>query len=169
MRDPDQQFFDSFMLVVGILIGVTVGLFFLVRAIAFDTQGQYVLADPTVQEEIEKRIAPVGLLMLAGSDELAAAAVAPMPTPEPVDEVLTGPQVYNQACIACHGTGIGGAPMTGDAAAWEARVAQGREILIDHAIKGFQGETGVMPEKGGQLQLSDDEVIAAVEYMLEQQ
>lgn len=164
MRDPDQQFFDSFMLVVGILIGVTVGLFFLVRAIAFDTQGQYVLEDPTVQEEIEKRLEPVGHVMIAGSEELAAMAAAPVTTPDPVAETRTGPQVYNQACGTCHATGLTEAPILGDQAAWADRVAKGVDTLYDHAINGFN----VMPAKGGRPDLSDEEVRNGVDYMLGQ-
>lgn len=169
MRDHDQQFFDTFMLVVGILIGVSVGLFFLVRMIAIDTQGQFVLDDPTVQAEIDRRIEPIGKVVLLGSEELAAARAAPVATPQPVAEVRTGPQVYNLACIACHAPpGIGGAPVIGDAAAWNDRVAQGMDVLIDHAINGFQGETGVMPARAGRPDLSDEEIIASIEYMLDQ-
>ena len=99
--------------------------------------------------------------------EAAAAARATAPaTPEPVATAMTGPQVYNSACIACHGTGVGGAPMVADAAAWEERIAKGVETLNQHAIEGFTGEAGVMPAKGGRTDLSDQEVIDAVEYML---
>ena len=169
MRDQDQQFFDSFMLVVGILIGVAVALFFLVRMIAIDTQGQFVLEDPTVQAEIEARIAPVGQVALLGSAELAAAAAAPVVAPERVDTPLTGGQVYNEACVACHQPpGVAGAPALGDAAAWADRVAQGMDVLTEHALNGYQGSTGFMPAKGGRVDLSDDEVVAGIEYMLGQ-
>jgi len=169
LRDPDQQFFDSFMLVLGILIGVAVALFFLVRMIAIDTQGQYVLEDPDVIAEIDERIAPVGQVMLAGSSELAAMQAPPISTPVAVAAPLTGPQVYNAACIACHAApGVGGAPVIGDGDAWADRIAQGMDTLIDHALHGFTGRTGVMPMKGGRVDLSDDEIIGAVEYMVEQ-
>lgn len=169
MRDQDQQFFDSFMLVVGILIGVAVGLFFLVRMIAIDTQGDYVLDDPTVQAEIDKRIEPVGHVVLMGSDELAAAATAEVSMPERVPTQLSGPQVFNETCFACHAPpGNAGAPPVGDADAWASRVAQGRDTLIQHALNGYQGDSGFMPAKGGRADLSDDEIAAAVDYMLAQ-
>jgi cytochrome c5 len=169
LRDQDQQFFDSFMLVVGILIGVAVGLFFLVRMIAIDTQGEFVLEDPTVQAEINSRIEPVGHVVLLGSAELAAARAAPVAVPEQVAEQRTGPQVYNQACIACHAPpGVAGAPVIGDNDAWASRVEQGIDTLTDHALNGFQGSAGFMPAKGGRLDFSDDEVIAALQYMLDQ-
>lgn len=169
MRDQDQQFFDSFMLVVGILIGAAVGLFFLVRMIAIDTQGQFVLEDPTVQAAINSRIEPVGKVVLLGSAELAAAAAAPIAVPAQVAEVRTGPQVYNEACIACHAPpGVAGAPVIGDADAWADRVAQGIDTLTEHALNGFQGNSGFMPAKGGRLDFADEEVIAAMRYMLDQ-
>ena len=81
---------------------------------------------------------------------------------------MTGPQVYNAACLACHGAGIGGAPKTGDAAAWAPRIAQGQDILTEHVINGYQGEAGYMPPKGGRVDLSDEEILAAMTYMLEE-
>jgi cytochrome c5 len=62
--------------------------------------------------------------------------------------------------------GIAGAPKVGDAAAWEARIAQGEQTLLDHAINGYQGSAGYMPAKGGFAFLSDEDVAAAVAYMV---
>lgn len=169
MRQQDQQFFDSFMLVIGILMGVAVGLFFLVRGIALDTQGLYITEDPTVQAAIDARLEPVGRVLIAGDEELAAAAAAAVAAPTPVETVMTGPQVYNAACIVCHQPpGTGGAPPVGDLAAWAPRIAQGTDTLYMHAIEGFQGEAGFMPPKGGRVDLSDDEIKAAVDYLVEQ-
>ncbi len=94
-----------------------------------------------------------------------------MAAPRPVDTVSSGPQVFNEACYQCHAEGavIPGAPIVGDTAQWEARIAQGLEIVYDHAINGFQGEALVpMPPKGGRVDLSDDEIRSAVDYMIEQ-
>ncbi len=77
-----------------------------------------------------------------------------------------GQKIYEQACKTCHGPGLAGAPVVGDAAAWAARRDQGLDVLVRHAIEGFQGEAGYMPAKGGQMQLGDEEVAAAVSYML---
>lgn len=169
MRQQDQQFFDSFMLVIGILMGVAVGLFFLVRAIAIDTQGLYVTEDPAVQAAIDERVAPVGRVLLMGDAELAAAAAAAVATPTPVETVMTGPQVYNAACIVCHQPpGVGGAPPVGDVAAWAPRIGQGLDTLYMHAIQGFQGPAGFMPPKGGRVDLSDEEIRSAVDYLVEE-
>jgi len=75
-----------------------------------------------------------------------------------------GEKIYQLACLMCHGAGVAGSPMTGDAAAWSARIAQGREKMVSNSINGI----GVMPPKGGQTQLSDEEVASAVDYLIEQ-
>ena len=155
------------MLVIGILLGVAVGLFFLARMIAIDTQGLYIQEDPEVQAAIAERIRPIGRVVLMGDAEAAAVAAAAAPTP--VATVMSGPQVYNMACIVCHAPpGVGGAPPIGDAAAWQPRIAQGADTLHMHALLGYQGEKGFMPAKGGRVDLSDAEIIAAVDYMVEQ-
>jgi cytochrome c len=79
---------------------------------------------------------------------------------------MSGPQVYNAACLACHGAGVGGAPVLGDVAGWTNRIAQGMDVLNDHALNGFAGSAGYMPPKGGRVDLSDQEIIDAVAYMV---
>lgn len=74
-----------------------------------------------------------------------------------------GAAIYAQACGVCHESGIGDAPIAGQSAAWQERLATGRDQLVANAISG----KGIMPPKGGQLQLSDDEVAVAVDYMIE--
>jgi len=168
LRQADSQFFDSFMLVIGILIGAAVGLFFLVRAIAIDTQGQYLKNDPEVLAEITKRLEPVGHVMKLGDAELAAAAAAAV-TPKPVATVMTGPQVYNATCIICHAPpGNAGAPPLGDVDAWAPRISKGIDTLHQHALEGFKGDKGFMPPKGGRVDLSDAEITSAVDYIVSQ-
>ncbi len=77
-----------------------------------------------------------------------------------------GRSVYNRSCALCHAAGVGGAPKPGDAADWDERLAQGIEVVYRHAIDGFTGAKGVMPPRGGAGGLSDDQVIAAVDYMI---
>jgi cytochrome c5 len=76
-----------------------------------------------------------------------------------------GKTLYGSVCVACHGAGIAGAPKFGDKAAWAPRIAQGSNVLYEHAIKGFQGKAGVMPAKGGST-APDADVKAAVDYMV---
>ena len=79
---------------------------------------------------------------------------------------ISGLQVYNDACLLCHGAGVGGAPVLEDAEQWTARIAQGNEVLYQNAIQGYIGEDGFMPPKGARMDLSDDEIRAAVDYMV---
>ncbi|MDP6398211.1 MAG: c-type cytochrome [Arenicellales bacterium] len=79
-----------------------------------------------------------------------------------------GAAVYNSGCMACHTTGVAGSPKIGDKEAWVERIAQGMDLLYEHAIVGFQGKTGFMPPKGGFAHLSDDDVKLAVDHMVEQ-
>ncbi|MBK8066284.1 MAG: cytochrome c5 family protein [Rhodanobacteraceae bacterium] len=100
----------------------------------------------------------------APADATAASADAAA-TPAPAVAAVDGEAVYQKACIACHGTGVAGAPKLGDAADWGPRVAQGEALLFEHATKGFTGKKGMMPPKGGFMALSDDEIHAAIAYM----
>jgi cytochrome c5 len=122
-----------------------------------------------VHETVADRIRPFGRVKLPGEehgpDELK---VDEVPQAEPHATTMSGPQVFNEACIVCHGNGIGGAPMLNDRSQWTARIAQGMEVLYQHAIEGFTGSTGYMPPKGARLDLSDGEVSQAVDYMLSQ-
>ena len=116
------------------------------------------------KKQVAQRIKPVGDLVKFDG----ASPPAPAPAPDAatlvavVAKAKSGEEVYNGACVACHGAGIAGAPKTGDKALWSPRVAQGVTVLYEHAIKGYKG----MPAKGGQAGLSDDEVKAGVDYQL---
>jgi len=103
-------------------------------------------------QAIADRIAPVGTF--------SAKTVAAAPI---VEKVLTVAEVY-ASCAACHASGVAGAPKTGDAVVWSERITKGLETLYANAINGYNA----MPAKGGNISLSDDNVKAAVDYMLEQ-
>ena len=77
-----------------------------------------------------------------------------------------GKEIYNQNCAMCHAAGLANAPKLGNKADWEPRVAQGKDILYKHAIEGFTGSKGMMPPRGGGASLTDDEVKAAVDFMV---
>lgn len=77
-----------------------------------------------------------------------------------------GEKLYASTCKTCHETGLAGAPKIGDGAAWKDRIAQGNDTLHKHAIEGYQGKAGMMPAKGGNATASNDDVKAAVDYMV---
>lgn len=82
-------------------------------------------------------------------------------------DTVKGQGVYMNFCATCHDSGLAGAPKIGDKAAWTDRVSKGSAAVIENAIKGFQGNSGFMPAKGGNSALTDEEVSFAVLYMLE--
>lgn len=163
----DQKFFDMYSLVIGVL--AFIALLILVGAMKLSdlTQGIYTADTAEYQAAVAERIRPLGQVYMPGEEAAAGEPrVTEAPATAPVEAVLSGPQVYNEACIACHGSGVGGAPMLDDASAWASRIAQGNDTLYLHAIEGYAGQSGYMPPKGGRLDLSDDVIKAAVDFMV---
>ena len=78
----------------------------------------------------------------------------------------SGKAVYNSTCVACHGTGASGAPKLGDKEAWAPRIEKGMDALMDSAMNGVPGTA--MMAKGTCNDCSEEEMRAAVEYMVEQ-
>lgn len=188
--EHDKQFYDTFMIVLGALVAFTIFVYILANAIHDRTQGRYIDENPLKADAIAQRLAPAAVEAVAGRPEPVAAAMpapapaaapatapaapaapAPQPEPQPVAAATAssgadGEKIYNSACLACHMVGVAGAPKFGDADAWTARIAKGIDTLYSNSINGYQGEAGVMPPKGGRLDLSDDEVKAAVDHMV---
>ncbi len=77
-----------------------------------------------------------------------------------------GQKIYDATCRLCHGTGLAGAPKVEDRVTWEHRLQEGINKVYKHAIDGYSGQYGVMPPKGGNLELTDEEVKAAVDFMI---
>ncbi|MEM7083361.1 MAG: c-type cytochrome [Pseudomonadota bacterium] len=172
---PDQKFIDNFTAVLAGLLLFTV--LCIVLAVTIANRSANVSEDPAFQARLEERLRPIGDVVirgqdttLYGQDAVASMAVAAGPTvAEPVMASFeSGEAVYNDACVACHGLGVAGAPKIGDPSQWSARVAQGMETLYVHAIEGYVGSAGVMPAKGGRADLSDEHVRWSVDYMVEQ-
>jgi len=163
----DQKFFDMYSLVIGVLAAVALAIFVLSMKMSDLTQGVYTRDAVEYQQSVAERIRPVGQVYMPGEEQASSAPMLDTPaSPEPVATAMSGPQVYNSACLACHGAGIGGAPVVGDSAQWVDRIAQGSDTLTAHAIQGYSGSAGYMPPKGGRMDLSDAEVEAAVDYMV---
>ncbi|SOE52352.1 c-type cytochrome [Orrella dioscoreae] len=104
----------------------------------------------------------------------AAAAAAPAEAPQPAAQAEAKPaadaqavnpageKLYKSTCFACHGAGVAGAPKFGDKAAWAKYIATGEDAMMEVVIKG----KGAMPPKGGAANASNEDLLAAVRYMV---
>ncbi len=106
-----------------------------------------------VATKVEERIKPVANVEVAEAGEGATAGAS-----------KSGEEIVKASCAACHASGAMGAPKIGDKAAWGPRIAQGYETLVHHAIAGLR----MMPPKGGNAALSDEEIAKAVAFMADE-
>ena len=168
MRNHDLIFLKHFSQVIGFLVVITLALILL--GLYFNANQEFD-PNPVADAAAVERIRPVGGVY-AGSTGAAAqaaaqaAAAAASAGQVAYDGTLDGAVIYNNLCSACHGSGAGGAPKL-ERAAWTARIAQGMDVMDRHAIEGFTGAAGMMPAKGGNPNLSDEQVIATVQWMVD--
>ena len=155
MTEPDQH---SSPIKTPKQLIIVVALAFIVPIVIIGLLSQLLTSTPHDtsgdEQRVLERIKPVGSVVIAD---------ASVPRGN-----LTGEQVYGQVCKTCHDAGLAGAPKSGDKAQWTARIAEGEKTLVQHAVAGFQGKAGVMPPKGGNTDLTDDEVHRAVVYLANQ-
>lgn len=156
-KDHDKVFFANFGIVMSALFGI---FFICILAARLIDSGDIHQDDAVAVARIEERIRPVGVVV---TDPAALVKVSAAPAAR---EPMSGEQVNARLCAGCHGAGVLGAPKTGDKTAWTARLSAAGELdaLVASSIKG----KNAMPPKGGDASLSDDEVRAAVQYLLKQ-
>ena len=110
---------------------------------------------PGTDKEISQRLQPAGSVNRAEVADTAGPAAIAAP--------LSGEEVYGQYCSVCHAAGVGGAPLFADTGVWGPRIAKGMDVLMDSTINGINA----MPAKGTCMSCSDDELSAAVVYMVD--
>ncbi len=160
-ESSDTQFFNSFSVVLGILIFFAIVLFAVARMVGKDTQGENVLLEPLHVKEVRQNIAPFSHEAIAGQDDSSLSAATAPKADAAADLPATGEQAFTKVCSACHGAGINGAPKVGDHGAWGPRIAQGKDVLYSHAIAGIRN----MPARGGTT-WPDATIHSAVDYMV---
>ena len=117
-------------------------------------------AVPAAPEAAAPEAAPEAAAPAEAAPEAAAPAEAAAVA------AVDGKKIYGNVCSMCHAAGVAGAPKPGDKADWGPRIAQGKDVLYKHALEGFTGAKGMMPARGGNTTLKDEEVKAAVDYMV---
>ena len=167
MSKQDTHFFNTFSMIIGLLIVVALLIFALARVVADRTQVKEVYEDPKYVASTEERIKPFVREAVAGQDNSAMQIeAAPLGAGVALAVPKDGPALYEAVCKTCHATGLVGAPKFGDHSAWAPRIAKGKASLYEHALKGFTGTVGVMPAKGGRADLTDDLIKAGVDYLV---
>lgn len=153
---------SNFGLSVGVLIVVAVLVVGINSLVGSALKGDSVV--DMSDEAVLARIQPVAQLNTGAPivPEASASAAAAAPVAA-AGGARSGQDVYQSACFACHGTGAAGAPMLGDAAAWGPRASKGVSALLNSAINGLNA----MPPRGTCGNCSDDDLKAAIEYMVE--
>jgi cytochrome c5 len=168
VRNYDLEFLKRFSMVIGLLGLITLGLILL----AVHLHGRIPPeVSPTAAKRTEERIAPAGAVYAGDTGAAAQAAAAAAAVAKAASQVAyggttDGAVIYQNLCGACHTNGVGKAP-TLERAQWSARIAQGTETLHRHAIEGYTGpDGGIMPPRGGNPALTDEQVTATVDWML---
>ncbi len=159
MSDQDSIFFRNFSILLGALVLMTIVL----ALVGISMQNNLVanLQGEADRSSIQELIRPVAEV---NTDPNAIVEFAPIPVAAAFDGSLDGEMIYGNVCSACHTSGAGGAPKL-IVSAWDARIAQGEDVMLKHAIEGYMGENGYMPARGGRTDLTDEQVKVTVEFM----
>lgn len=169
MNKTDFAFLKKFATLISGFVVLIIGLVLL--AMAVHRQQVSDTLTPEQLAAVKERIAPVGGVYAGETGRMAqaaaeAAALAAAQAQVAYGGTLDGSVIYSNLCKTCHETGAGGAPLM-TRAAWSGRIAQGTDTLVQHAIDGYQGSAGVMPPRGGNPGLTDEQVRVTVEWMLD--
>jgi cytochrome c5 len=167
-QEQDKIFFRNFTLTLAFIAAMMIAFYVIADMVTDEGENAKTNVNTISVAELTK---PVGQVAVAGEEsedtvvqnEIVADASA-------VGKSISGESVYNGLCVNCHGIAALAAmiPQAGDATAWEPRIKKGIDVLYASAINGYTGELGMMPAKGGNPALSDEEVKAAVDYIINQ-
>lgn len=161
-RKADSAFMRQFSGVIAGFVVLTIALIFLARYMQPESTAD---DNPSQGALVEKRIAPVGSVRSgeAGAAALAEAQTAAAGSAPAGEIVVDGAEVYGGLCKTCHDAGVADAPITGSDQMAARMSERGLDGLVQNAINGLNA----MPPRGGNPTLTDDQIQAAVEFMLQ--
>jgi len=150
----DKVFIVTFLGVLGFLVAFTLAIMGIANMLDEETPAE------DVRDQVAARIAPVAQVVTDPSALVKVSAPAAVAAREP----MSGADVLARACAACHQSGLLNAPKIGDKGEWGKRksAAGGLDGLVKSAVAG----KNQMPPKGGDPELTDAEIKAAIELML---
>jgi cytochrome c5 len=160
-QSEDRNFIRQFSGIIVGLVLLTITLIFVARSLQFESD---VDANPSQKALAEERISPVSRVR-TGDEGVAALAEAQAATPASAQSAaaeVDGEQVYNGLCTTCHAAGVAGAPITGSDQMAQRLSEKGIDTLVTNVINGLN----VMPPRGGNPGLTDEQIRAAVDFML---
>lgn len=121
--------------------------------------------EPTAEgESADKAAADAPTAQTAVTDTSANSSSDSAIPAATAEQLATGKQIYDSTCFVCHTAGVAGAPKFGDKAAWAPYIETGLDTMLQVAITG----KGAMPPRGTAMNASDDDLRAAILYMVEQ-
>ncbi|HET8552899.1 MAG TPA: c-type cytochrome [Gammaproteobacteria bacterium] len=164
MDIQDKSFLFNFSIVIGFLATAGV-VFYIVAHIVAAGHYSTTSNDPLKAKLLSERLAPVGQVYIG---KVPPSAQAPAAAKTANAKPMSGKEIWEGTCSACHKTGVAGAPPIGHKKEWAKHIAKGLATLKDHALHGYHGPEGFMPAKGGNPSLTDRQVVKAMEYMVSQ-
>ncbi|WP_460878087.1 c-type cytochrome [Rhodanobacter koreensis] len=171
MSKSDQSVLRQFSVMIGGLVVLTLVLIFSALAIYEHAPHE---TNPNEPAQIAERIAPAGAVYAGNTGRAAMQAAADAAAKAAASQVAyggttNGKEIYDHLCTSCHTAGVAGAPKLGDKSMWGPRIAEGLDTLIKHATEGYHGPDGnFMPPKGGNPALTDEQIKAAVTWIVGQ-
>jgi cytochrome c5 len=133
---------------IGVVVGSLAGAIIIITAATTKYDFSQANEPKIVENNTQEDISPVAQVAVANESVTKSGS----------ENSISVDKIIKANCAMCHAGGLMGAPKIGDVALWAPRIAQGKEMLINNAIKGIR----MMPAKGGNAKLTDEEVAAAV-------
>ncbi len=179
-QSEDHTFIRQFSSIIIGLVLLAIALVFVARSMQVN-DGEDIT--PGMKANVAQRISPVSDVYTDAASSAAPVeapvtpAVVPAPAEAPASTesapapaevqaatapAVDGEKVYNGLCVGCHAAGVAGAPIAGSEQMGQRLSEKGIDTLVKHAIEGFN----VMPPRGGNPGLTDEQIRAAIEFML---